>query len=87
MTCNAFVTPTRGRYIAAATCRCGWVSRGYMADHAAQIMADAHNAEAAEVGQCAAWWPAAVSGGLTDARCVEQAPVGSVFCPGCAVAG
>ena len=29
-----------------AECSCGWVSRSYAADHAAQIMADDHTAEA-----------------------------------------
>lgn len=27
-----------------AVCPCGWQSRGYAAEHAAQVMADDHNA-------------------------------------------
>ena len=33
---------TPGRYPYRAVCPCGWVSRGYVAAHAAETMADAH---------------------------------------------
>lgn len=35
-----------GRYPYRPTCTCGWQTRGYVASHAAQHMADAHQQEA-----------------------------------------
>jgi hypothetical protein len=36
------VTLSGGRYGYVPTCSCGWVTRGYVAEHAAQLMADDH---------------------------------------------
>jgi hypothetical protein len=36
------VALTGGRYGYVPTCSCGWTTRGYVAEHAAQTMADDH---------------------------------------------
>jgi len=36
------VTLTGGRYPFRPTCSCGWVTRGYVAEHAARAVADDH---------------------------------------------
>lgn len=40
------VTLTGGRYGYTPTCSCGWVTRGYVAAHAAQAVADDHEENA-----------------------------------------
>lgn len=40
------VTFTGGRYGYAPTCSCGWVTRGYVAEHAARAVADDHKESA-----------------------------------------
>ena len=40
------VTFTGGRYGYVPTCSCGWVTRGYVAEHAAQAVADDHEERA-----------------------------------------
>jgi hypothetical protein len=39
---SATVVLRGGRYPFLPTCSCGWVTRGYVAEHAAQLMADDH---------------------------------------------
>ena len=36
------VALTGGRYGYTPTCSCGWVTRGYVAEHAAETMCEAH---------------------------------------------
>jgi hypothetical protein len=36
------VTFTGGRYGYTPTCSCGWITRGYVAEHAAKAVADDH---------------------------------------------
>lgn len=40
------VALTGGRYGYTPTCSCGWVTRGYIAEHAAQAVADDHKENA-----------------------------------------
>lgn len=40
------VTFTGGRYLFRPTCSCGWFTRGYIAEHAARLMADDHKEHA-----------------------------------------
>lgn len=42
MTHDVAVTLTGGRYPFRPTCSCGWGARGYVAEHAAQAVADDH---------------------------------------------
>lgn len=47
----------------------------------------AHHLGVVKMGQCEAEWPSPVTGGMTDARCVEPATVeldGAHYCAGCA---
>lgn len=40
--CQPSVQYVAGRYPFRPTCTCGWKDWGYVADHAAQMMVDAH---------------------------------------------
>jgi hypothetical protein len=40
--CSVSVEYVTGRYPYRPTCSCGWFTRGYVAEHAAQTQADAH---------------------------------------------
>ena len=42
MTHAVAVVLTGGRYKFQPTCTCGWVTRGYVAEHAARLVADDH---------------------------------------------
>lgn len=42
--CQVAVTFAGGRYPWRPSCSCGWTSWGYVAEHAAQGLADAHAA-------------------------------------------
>jgi hypothetical protein len=49
------VTIAAGRYPYRPSCSCGWTTWGYVADHAARAMAEAHAADPEGNGSSKVW--------------------------------